>query len=156
MSLQFQPASSGQSARSVCELSSGISGSFGGSDDEDDCNAIAFGGSQLAQRQLQTRAPSEPSAAVLTTAGIHYRATDPRHARAPNAANSTHGTPRALEVHDIRERKHEKQKKEKRKKEKRKKEKKERKERKRDRKKEKKEHSRKKRRRQDVDANNSS
>eukprot|EP01043_Picozoa_sp_COSAG02_P024223 COSAG02_NODE_1318_length_13293_cov_39.414886_8_plen_138_part_00 len=136
-------------------LSSGISGSFGGSDDEDDCNAIAFGGSQLAQRQLQTRA-SQPRAAVLATGGIHYRATDPRHAPALNAANSTHSSSRALEVHDTRERKHEKQKKEKRKKEKRKKEKKERKQRKRDRKKEKQEHSRKKRRREDADASSSS
>jgi hypothetical protein len=152
MSLQFEPASSGR-PRSLCEFSAGISGGFGGSDDDDDCNAIAFGGSQLAQRQVQTRTTSEPHAAVPTTSGIRYRTTDPRHAPTPDTADLPRGS---SGVQNTRERKHEKQKKEKRKKEKRKKEKKGRKERKRDRKKEKKELSHKKRRRQDDDANSSS
>lgn len=126
----------------------GLSSGFGGSDDEDDCNSIAFGGSQLVHRQLETRMSAE---LPLSTGGIRYRATDPRHATATVAADSAAVT----EAHTERERKHGKQKKEKRKKEKRKKEKKERKERKRNRKKERIEEQARKKRRRDSDDSDS-
>jgi len=126
----------------------GLSSGFGGSDDEDDCNAIAFGGSQLVRRQFETRTSAD---APLSTGGIRYRATDPRHATAANGDSTA-----VTETHTAAERTQGKQKKEKRKKEKRKKEKKERKERKRDRKKERKEEKARKKRRRDSDDSDSS